>query len=253
MENIIFKCSFCEKIYKRISDQHQHEKWCKENPNHLIKKSPAKSEKWLAAMQTRKHANQYTKAKELGLDKPIVSKDTREKLSKASKGRKHSEISKQKISESMRELIQNGNREYSFLHRKTYEFEGERLDSSYELLVAQELREHNIKFDIHPKGLNYIGDDGKIRTYFPDFYLKDYDVYLDPKNDFLLSEQYKYHNLTTKEKIMRVQDYNNISVIVLDKHSLTFDKIMECIKTVKLDIKPLNTYVKKHFPFLLEK
>lgn len=40
---------------------------------------------------------------------------------------------------------------------------------------------------------------------------------------------------------MRVQDYNNVSVIVLDKYNLTFDKIMECINTVKSDIKPLNT------------
>lgn len=243
MGNIIFKCSFCEKAYKRISDQHQHEKWCKNNPNHLIKQSPANSKKWLDAMHAKKGhgTNQYVKAKELGLPKPIISEETRNKLSKTSKGRKHSETSKQKISESMRKLIQEGNREYSFLHRKSYEFEGERLDSSYELQVAQELKEHNIKFEIHPKGLKYIGDDGKIRTYFPDFYLKDYDVYLDPKNDFLLSEQYKYHNLTTKEKIMRVQDYNNVSVIILDKHNLTFNKIMECINTVKLDIKPSNT------------
>lgn len=243
MENIIFKCSFCEKTYKRISDQHQHEKWCKNNPNHQMKKSPRKSEKWLESMHKRKGhgTNQYIKAKELELPKPILSEETKNKLSKASKGRKHSELSKQKISESMRKLIQEGNREYGFLHRKSYEFDGKRLDSVYEVKVAQELKEHNIKFDIHPKGLSYIGDDGKIRTYFPDFYLKDYDVYLDPKNDFLLSEQYKYHNLTTKEKIMRVQDYNNVSVIILDKHNLTFNKIMECINTVKLDIKPLNT------------
>lgn len=241
MENSIFRCSFCNKEYKRISDQHQHEKWCKKNPNHQVKKSPAKSEKWLEALRNRKGSNQYIKAKELGKPKPIVSKETREKIGKASRGRKHTDTSKQKISDTMRKNIQSGNREYSFLHRKSYEFNGERLDSTYELKVAQELNEHNINFEVHPNGLNYIGDEGKQRTYFPDFYLTDYDVYLDPKNDFLLSENYKYHGLTTKEKIERVQTYNNVIIVLLDKESLSFEKIMECIKAAKLDIKSSNT------------
>ena len=89
--------------------------------------------------------------------------------------------------------------------------------------------------------MTYIWNDGKQRTYFPDFYLTDYDVYLDPKNDFLLSEKYKYHGLTTKEKIERAQFYNNVIIVLLNKESLSFEKIMECIKTAKLDIKPSNT------------
>lgn len=89
--------------------------------------------------------------------------------------------------------------------------------------------------------MTYIGDDGKQRTYFPDFYLTDYDIYLDPKNNFLLSEKYKYHGLTAKEKIERVQTYNNVIIVLLDKESLSFEKIMECIKAAKLDIKPSNT------------
>lgn len=243
MKNIVFKCTFCNKEYKRVSDQHQHERWCKKNPNHQVKKSPVESEKWLEAMRNRKSkgSNQYTKAKELGLPKPLVSKETREKLGKVWRGKKRTEAYKQKISETMRKNIQSGNREYSFLHRKSYEFNGERLDSSYELKVAQELNEHNINFEIHPSGLTYIGYDGKQRTYFPDFYLTDYDVYLDPKNDFLLSEKYKYHGLTTKEKIERAQFYNNVIIVLLNKESLSFEKIMECIKTAKLDIKPSNT------------
>lgn len=229
MENIVFKCSFCGKCYKRIGDQHQHEKWCKENPNH--KERPAKSEKWLEAMHARKShgTNQFTKAKELGLPVP---KGTMTGKTSPWKGKKHTEESKQKISNSMRTLIQDGNREYSFLHRKTYEFEGERLDSSYELEVAKELKENNVAFIVHPKGLNYIGADGKLRTYFPDFYLESYNVFLDPKNDFLLSEKYKYQGLSTKEKIERVEAYNNVKVILLSRENLSFEKIMECIRTV---------------------
>ena len=240
MENIVFKCSYCNKEYKRINDQHQHERWCKQNPNRQIKKSPAESEKWLEAMRNRrgKGANQFTKAKRLGLPMP---EGTMKGKSSVMKGKHHTEESKKKLSESMRKMIQEGNRSYSFLHRKSYLFEGNRLDSSYELTVAKELRDHDIKFEVHPQGLIYTDNDGKSRTYFPDFYLIDYNIYLDPKNDFLLSDKYKYHGLTTKEKINRVQKENNVNVLLLDKSSLTFDKIMERINAVKLDIKSLNT------------
>lgn len=238
MKNIVFKCGFCGKEYKRISDQHQHEKWCKKNPNHLIKKSSSSSEKWLEAMHQRKGhgTNQFTKAKKLGLPPPVSPNKGKQVWF----GKKHSEESKKKISESMRKLIREGNREYSFLHRKSYEFEGERLDSSYELKVAQELKEHKIKFETHPNGLSYRGNDGTIRTYFPDFYLEDFDVYLDPKNDFLLSENYKYQGLTTKEKIKRVEEYNAVKIIILNKDNLSFNKILENINAVKSDTEQLN-------------
>lgn len=60
-----------------------------------------KSEKWYAAMHARKNkgTNQYTKAKKLGLPKPVITLESHLKRSKASK-RPHSEETKRKISES---------------------------------------------------------------------------------------------------------------------------------------------------------
>lgn len=243
-------CKYCYKNFDTVRGLHYHEYHCCKNPNGVSlngkKKGKKKVKKSYPSKRKSRVCTDETKQK---LKNLWNSEDYRQKqkdsLNKRKQegtlGRKHTEESKQKISESMRKLIQNGNRKYSFLHRKSYEFNGERLDSSYELKVAQDLYEHNINFEVHPKGLNYIGDDGKQRTYFPDFYLTDYDVYLDPKNDFLLSENYKYHGLTTKEKIERVQTYNNVIVVLLNKESLSFEKIMECIKAAKLGINPSNT------------
>lgn len=59
-----------------------------------------KSAAWYAAMKTRKKSNQYTKAKELGLPKPEISEETRQKWIDANTNRKHSDETRKKISES---------------------------------------------------------------------------------------------------------------------------------------------------------
>lgn len=55
------------------------------------------------------------------------------------------------------------------------------LGSSWEKQIAVFLDENNIEW-IRPKSLDYVDESGKSRKYFPDFYLPDYDIYLDPKN-----------------------------------------------------------------------
>lgn len=57
------------------------------------------------------------------------------------------------------------------------------LDSSYERIVAKILDDNDIKW-IRPKSIDWYSKDGKKHHYFPDFYLIDYDLYLDPKNDY---------------------------------------------------------------------
>ena len=59
-----------------------------------------------------------------------------------------------------------------------------------------------------PKAL-YYGD----RRYFADFYLVDFDIYLDPKNDY------------DEEKIRLVREENNISLFVLLEHQINEDYI----------------------------
>lgn len=89
MENIVFKCEFCERTFETKNACNSHRGKCKQNPN---AKSKPKSEKWLEAMHKRKGkgANQYTYAKEHGLPKPTVSEETRKKLSDAQKGDRNS-------------------------------------------------------------------------------------------------------------------------------------------------------------------
>ena len=91
------------------------------------------------------------------------------------------------------------------------------LQSSYELICSEILNSLNIKW-IRPKALKYNN-----RNYFADFYLVDYAIYLDPKND--------YKAKLDNDKINLVQQQNNVRVLVLLKQHLNKEYITAIIGT----------------------
>lgn len=97
-------CQYCSKVFKNIK---YHERYCNSNPERLEFKRPNAntSEKWLKSMETRDHLNGYTKARREGTEVFSLSQESRDKISNASKGRTHSEETKQKISERRREFL----------------------------------------------------------------------------------------------------------------------------------------------------
>ena len=87
-------------------------------------------------------------------------------------------------------------------------------DSKWEIRVAKTLDEHRIKWERPKKGFVW-NDSG--RKYYPDFYLTDFDVYLDPKNPYL--------QVKDLEKITQAQQRNNIKVLMLSESQLSWDDI----------------------------
>lgn len=103
-------------------------------------------------------------------------------------------------------------------YRKTFEYKGFILESSYELALAIELDKNGVLWE-RPKRIKWIDSLGKQRHYTPDFYLVEYDIYLDPKNDYLIK--------IDSEKIMRCSEQNNIRIFVIPKHFLDWTKLKE--------------------------
>ena len=70
-------CQYCGRQCKNLNSLRQHEIRCKLNPDKIdmsyIKPGHSKG---------HKGTNQFIKAKELGLEKPVVSEETKYKLSK---------------------------------------------------------------------------------------------------------------------------------------------------------------------------
>lgn len=70
---------------------------------------------------------------------------------------------------------------------------------------------------------------GKIHRYFPDFYLPDYDVYLDPKNDYLINNKSERFGITDVEKIRIVEIQNSVRILILNKEHLSWERIKSLI------------------------
>jgi hypothetical protein len=107
-------------------------------------------------------------------------------------------------------------------------YNGISLGSTYELKVAISLDTNNVKW-IKPKPLLYTNYNNKIKRYYPDFYLPEYNVYLDPKNDYLINNINKYTGMLDSTKISLVEVQNNVTVLILDKHHLSWEKIRDLI------------------------
>lgn len=84
-------------------------------------------------------------------------------------------------------------------------------ESSYEVRLATILNDCGVKW-IRPNYLLYSDGNNRLRRYYADFYLPDYDIYLDPKNDYLIQ--------TDIEKIYLASSQNNVRIVIIGKNSL---------------------------------
>jgi len=100
--------------------------------------------------------------------------------------------------------------------RKGILYKDIKLDSSYEVILAQSLDEYNIQWE-RPGRFSYHYND-KLHYYTPDFYLPKYDIYLDPKNDFLINNINPHLGYNDLDKIKQVELEHNIKIIVLNKN-----------------------------------
>ncbi len=188
----MFICKYCGKECKNDNSLRNHERMCKLNPNRNINYLRHDGHKGY------KGVNQYIKAKELGLDKPTISKETREKIAKAWKGKKHSQEEKNKISIGIRKAIKEHPESYSSSNVngrvQHYNYNGYKIDGLWELEVAKYLDSKNIKWEKPNKGFEYEWNNS-IHLYFPDFYLPEYDYYIEVKGYQRERDLYKWKSV----------------------------------------------------------
>ena len=223
-----YTCQYCGKICKNANSLRNHERLCKQNPNR-------QEMTWLSyggfteynknlknGLVHRKPSNQFINAEELGLEKPKISEETKKRIGNAWRGKKHTEEQKKKISKTMSKIVkENPNYSFSMGNRfKKSIYKDFHMDSSWELIFAQYLDNQNILWVKNSKGFQYNWEKQK-RTYYPDFYLSDYDVYVEIKGYETDKDKAKYtaiNNLIVLHgDVIQLIKQNNFNLIDLIK------------------------------------
>ena len=214
----VYKCKYCGKICKNKNSLAQHVIRCKFNPDKIdIGHSIMNLKKYNKMLSDgdiiKYNSNQYTKARNLGLPVPEVTQETRLKLSENSKGRTHTVESRDKISQSMQRVVRERPESYSASNVngriKKIEYNGYILDSSWEVEVARFLDLNGIKWERPTIGFEYVYND-KLHIYYPDFYLPEFDKYIEVKGYKRTRDILKWqsvHNLIviTKKEILMIK------------------------------------------------
>ena len=187
-----FICRYCGKVCKNKNSLAQHEIRCKENPNKISLDYLSNRDQSLIK---RNPSNQFIKAKELGLPQPTIAASTRLKLSNVWKGKKHSEDSKQRISKAMQIAVRENPDSYSSSNVngrvKKVIYKDITLDSQWEVDFVVWLDEKGVIWERPNKGFEYDYKDKK-HIYYPDFYLPDYNVYVEVKGYKRDKDEYKW-------------------------------------------------------------
>lgn len=221
----ILKCKYCGRVCKNRNSLAQHEIRCKENP---LKISLDYLKQRDQSQIKRNPSNHFIKAKKLGLPIPVVSEETRLKISKVWKGRKHTEESRRKISEGMQKIVREKPDSYSSSNVngrvKKVIYKDIILDSQWEVDFAIWLDQNGIIWERPNKGFEYVYEDKK-HIYYPDFYLPQLDVYVEVKGFEREKDKYKWKALNNliviKSKEIEDIHLNKFNILsILNKKGL---------------------------------
>lgn len=197
-------CIFCNQEYT----QSNHQTFCKENPNRKI----------------RKTSNQFIKAKERG-EEVIVSTETRQKIAKSLIGRKHTADEISKIKLGMRRAVNENPESYAGGYNRGRVkclvcSNGFNVLGKWEQNFVEFCLKQSIKIEQPNTGFSYIWN-GE-RTYFPDFYLPDYDLWIEIKGLETERDRAKWKSIVeTHKKNLYVVDKDvieNLSDIKWSPH-----------------------------------
>jgi len=112
---------------------------------------------------------------------------------------------------------------------KRFKYKEITMDSSWEVELAQWMDDNNIKWIRDKKICLYWKDEkGDLRRYYPDFYLPDLNIYLDPKNKYLQEKD--------AFKLSRVKEHQTITLYTgyLDEIKFNIQNLMAGVPEVCL-------------------
>ena len=218
-------CSFCDKLCKSLNSRTQHQVRCKLNPDKI-------DMSYLKLTNSRKHnpngkyRNQWSKAKDLGLVH-IESEETKAKRAKSLKESAkiywEDPANREKQSLAMKKAVQKYPESYrEGINRgkvKTYYIDGFTLHGKWEVAFYNLCKSRNIKIIKNEKGFPYNWN-GSEHTYYPDFFLEEYNLYIEVKGYETERDTAKWTQFPKKLFVLKAKDIKEIRKGIFDKATL---------------------------------
>lgn len=207
-------CRFCGVDLDTVPNRASHVKWCSKNPN-LEKNShiPSNARKAITEDSRRRAGESISKAHKSGKYIGASAKAAKTRISNGNV------LNKESAPDWYANLCAaNRSSTHQRVCKRTHTFIDKRgrifkFDSTWEDALANRLDELDIVWE-RPAPIKYeIG--GKLRNYFPDFYLPEHDLYLDPKNPYAESQQ--------QEKLKIVSSLINLIILRTLEECESFD------------------------------
>ena len=213
---LTLQCHFCGRNSMNLNSAAQHLVRCGKNPDriNLSHLDNAKNfDQYRKRVQTGeiKHLNQYLKADLMGLPRPEVTLNASEKIKEANRNRVWTPESRKKLSESMKRAVDLNPEAYSSSNRgrtKQIIFDGIKFQGNWELDFYKWCLSKNIRCLRNTEGFKYQWN-GE-RTYYPDFYLPEQDLYVEVKGYKTERDSAKWEQFPKRLIIVQKQDMIDI-------------------------------------------
>lgn len=196
-------CPICSDMIS-LSNVHRHHVKCSKPLSPKVKKSsPGNTGK--------PGKNQFTKAKELGLPPPVVSKETRKKISSHSKNIIWDEQRRKKHSEAMKRAVRQNPESYTSSNRgrtKQIEYDGVKFQGQWELDFYRWAKDQDLDPKRPNRSFRYVWN-GE-RWYHPDFYLPKLDTYVEVKGYETDRDRAKWSQFPKRLIIIKAQQIKEI-------------------------------------------
>lgn len=237
-------CIYCNKTYKTFTSLTQHEIRCKDNPNkldntklHFIKNCQycnkiTKSRRHESICKENPSAkisynqhNQHTKARENGTEY-VVTDETRKKLSECNIGKQKPESSKEKLKVSMQKAVLDN--PLSYRGRETNRCKRYTCSNGFSVIGTWE--RDFVEFcvingiDIIQPTYSYPYIYDKPRRYFPDFYLSEYNCYIEVKGYKTEKDEFKWKSMSQLKKKLLIIDDRSIKKV--KENTITIEQLI---------------------------
>ncbi len=239
-DNIEYKCVYCGKICIGKNSLKQHEIRCKENPNKIkttfTYSKPRKMTKpsWNKGLtketdeRVRKYSETISKKYKDGTNKVWsdgLTKDTDERIKKSA------EIIKYTVTQK----IQNNEWHCSFSKSRTHIYKGCSFHGKWEVSFAKYLDLKYINWERPKNNFEYIFENCK-HFYTPDFYLPDFDLYIEIKGYPTDRDIIKWETLKKSHKldIYFGDELNSLGLV--DEFKNIYDSVPEKFRNKHLDL-----------------